>query len=93
MAISSSLELVFSFSDCLLLCLCEYISLNLQADLLTYLNIVKAKTTARMKIARKMKNKNLEISAERAAIEGNPNTPAMIAMIKKMNAHFNIFTP
>ena len=46
-----------------------------------------------MKISRNRKNKNLEISAERAAIEGSPNRPAMIAMIKKMNAHFNIFIP
>lgn len=46
-----------------------------------------------MKMIRNKKNKNLDISADRAAIEGNPSTPAMIAMIKKMNAHFNIFTP
>jgi len=47
----------------------------------------------RMKITRNKKNKNLEMPAEIAAIEGRPSTPAMIAMIKKMNAHFSIFTP
>ena len=46
-----------------------------------------------MKITRNRKNKNLEISPEMAAIEGNPKIPAMIAIIKKMNAHFNIFAP
>ena len=39
------------------------------------------------------KNKNLDISAEIAAIEGSPKRPATNAMIRKMNAHFNIVTP
>lgn len=47
----------------------------------------------RRKIIRKRKNKNLETPAEMAAIEGKPNTPLMIAITKKINAHVNIFTP
>ena len=35
-------------------------------------------------------NKNFEISPEIAAMLGRPSTPAIKAMIRKMNAHFNI---
>lgn len=42
------------------------------------------------KIAKKRKNKNLEISADIAATDGSPSRPAMTAMIRKMNANFNI---
>lgn len=45
------------------------------------------------KITRNKINKNLEISPDRAAIEGRPSKPAMIAINKKMNAHFNISNP
>lgn len=52
-----------------------------------------AKKIAITKNTKNKKNNNLEIPLEMAAIEGRPNTPAMIAMIKKMNAHFSMTTP
>jgi len=52
--------------------------------------MVNPRTMARIKITKNKKNKNLEISADRAATEGKPSTPAMIAIIKKMNAPLSI---
>ena len=43
-------------------------------------------------ITKNKKNKNLEISDEIAATEGSPNMPAMIAIMRKINAHFNMAT-
>jgi hypothetical protein len=57
-----------------------------------YQNTVSTKTTAKIKMMKKTRNNNLEISADTIETPGKPKTPARIAMKRKMNAHFNIKT-
>jgi hypothetical protein len=44
-------------------------------------------------ITRNRKNKNLAIPADAAAMPPNPNTAAMIAIIRKITAQPNIVSP
>jgi hypothetical protein len=48
------------------------------------------KTKLIRKMTRKMKNRIFAIPVAAPAIPANPNTPAIIAMIKKINAHCNM---
>lgn len=61
--------------------------------LTTDLNIVKPNIKAIIKNTKNMKNSNLAMPADAAATPVNPNKPETIAIIKNMNAHFNIYIP
>jgi hypothetical protein len=55
-----------------------------------FLNSEPPKMRTTTKSTRKIKKRILAMEAAPAAIPVNPKTPAMIAMMKKMTAHFNI---